>query len=60
MGQWCHNSLGFKIEFQPLLTRTLQMLYAAHTLGACPPLCKVSQKSKRGASRYTERSKKWL
>lgn len=33
------------------------MLYAAHTLGACLPLCKVSQKSKRGVSRYTESSK---
>ena len=47
MGQWCHNSLSFKIEFQPLLTWTLEMLYAVHTLGACRLLCKVSQKSRR-------------
>ena len=34
------------------------MLYAAHTLCACLPLCEVSQKSMRGISRYLDFSKK--
>ena len=31
---------------------TLEVIDAAHTLGACFPLCEVSQKSIRGISRY--------
>ena len=31
---------------------SLEMIYAAHTLGSCFPLCEVSQKSIRGISRH--------
>ena len=38
--------------FQPLSAFFLEMLDATYTLGACPLLCEVSQKSIRGISRY--------
>ena len=41
-----------------LIDLNFGMLYAAHTLGACLPLCEVSQKSMRGISRYLGFSKK--
>ena len=41
-----------------LIDLNFGMLYAPHTLGACLPLCEVSQKSMRGISRYLGFSKK--
>ena len=51
-------NITWRWRHQPLSTWTLEMLYAAHILGAYLPLCEVSQKSMGGISRYLGFSKK--